>query len=162
MSVTRSLRKGSFSSIVILALLSGSFLLPESAAAGDSCFGVRKRRGLRVAYADRMERRHDHGCQEYSLRGRKYRRQECHCVEYWRDGYYKTVCETVREPGCWERVWVPACYETRVVFGCRVSVRVGGGHYEEVYRPGRVRTVERQVWVPGCWVVETRCARHCS
>lgn len=95
------------------------------------------------------EKHHDH---------RHHRSRRCGCVETVIPGYYRTVVETIRTPGHYERVWVPA---PRIRIGRHVEVGLDLGCYENVWVPGECREVSRKVWVPPRTVVETRCRRHC-
>ncbi|MFQ5655883.1 MAG: hypothetical protein ACE5GW_14290 [Planctomycetota bacterium] len=119
---------------------------------------VRRHRRDRWTHATRGPRfRHEY--RHFRSHDRRYRRSDCGLVEVWRDGYYKTVVEKVREPGYYERVWVPSCRPT-VRVGRLVRLTLGGGYYKKVWREGRLRTVKRRVWVPGSFVIETACSHH--
>lgn len=94
-----------------------------------------------------------------SVRDRRARRTVCRCSQRWVAGHYRVETVKVRQPGCYQRVWVPARYRTRVVCGVSVKVKISRGRYERTYVPGRLKAVQRKVWVPGRHVVD-RCRAH--
>ena len=83
----------------------------------------------------------------------------CTCLPVWRKGHHTFVTRQIRDPGHYERVWVPARFVTRVRLGCSFQIQVERGHHERVYIPGRLRSVREKIWVSGRYVA---AARHCS
>ena len=79
--------------------------------------------------------------------GRRARRHQC--TKAWVAGRFEVRYREVQGPGCYQRVWVPARYETVSRRGCQVTRLVAAGHYERQYVPGAVRRVAERVWVPG-------------
>ncbi len=63
-----------------------------------------------------------------------------------RFGSYQIVYRTVREPGFYERVWIPPVSRVVCRRGIRVNVIVRPGYYKKVWRPGRVIRVPQRVW----------------
>lgn len=107
---------------------------------------------------DRRGHRH-HGRQVH-VRGRRgHVHTHCHCRPVQIPGYYRTVYETVQEPGCYEKVWIPPTYRT-IQVGCEVRrVLVCPGRYETVYRPGQTRRVAKKVWVAARFEFNHSCGR---
>ena len=72
-------------------------------------------------------------------------------------GHYETVERKVWVPESKQKVWIPACYETRYdPCGLPYQVMVSPGRWDVVCTPGYFETRCEQVWVPGCF--KTTCA----
>lgn len=70
----------------------------------------------------------------------------------WVPGGYEFRRREVVVPGGYERVWVPARYETRYdACGATIRVCVSVGHWKTVRRPDRVVVRRERVWVRGHW-----------
>ena len=143
---------GTLALILIPGFLLAAPSHPESRR-GDREARVERRIESRGTH--RVRARH-HRESRTSHRHHRHHRH-CGCVEVRRAGYYRTVVETVRVPGRYERVWVPG---PSVRFGRHVSVDFCGGHYERRWIPPTVRRVERKVWVPAERVLVERCHVH--
>lgn len=151
----------------VLLLASGS----QTAEAGDSkfrlTFGKKDRRETVSRHRHREVTRHDRrGRRAHRVdvrghrHGRSHRHNVCSCRPTRVPGYYRTVCDTVVDPGCYESVWVPPRYRT-VRIGCEYrQVLACAGHYKKVWRPGTSRRVTRKVWVPAEFTVKHRCGRR--
>ncbi|MEM7168378.1 MAG: hypothetical protein AAF581_23225 [Planctomycetota bacterium] len=141
---------------------SGGTVIRTTTRHQDGCFDRSSRRPFRIGRAHRSRIGRLHGRHHVSHVGHsdRHRRSSCGCVEVFHPGHYVTKRVRVEDPGYYEDVWVPARYEKRRVFGIKVRVKVCGGYYKKVYRPGCVRYEDQRVWVPGKYVLETRCRRH--
>lgn len=147
-------------SVCALALaLTPSLLLAEPDRGGDPRHGRRDRSEARSAPERRGGHRDARGDECCEDDHRHHRHRRCGCVEVVIPGFYRTVVETVRTPGHYERVWVPS---PRIRVGRHIEVGLDLGCYERVWVPGECRRVERKVWVPARTVIERHCSRHCG
>ena len=149
------------SACALAIVLTPSLLIAEPNRDGDRRSGHRGRSERRERVEHRVEHRGGHrddcrvdGCNDH----RHHRSRRCGCVEVVIPGYYRTVIETIRTPGRYERVWVPS---PRIRFGRHIEVGIDLGCYETVWVPGECREVERRVWVPPRTVIEKHCSKHC-
>ncbi|MCI0652030.1 MAG: hypothetical protein L0Z55_09115 [Planctomycetes bacterium] len=154
--------------VACLAVGIASLAVPSLVSAGDcdveSRFGRRHgrlEREIRRPLHHRVVReRHDRYPVYYESSDHRYRRLSCDCVEVYREGCYRAVIEEVCEPGYCESRWIPGCYETRIVFGCKIRFEVSAGRYEKTWHPPVVRKVQKKIWVPGGWISSKRCDSH--
>ncbi|MCA8981577.1 MAG: hypothetical protein H6831_06770 [Planctomycetes bacterium] len=70
----------------------------------------------------------------------------------WVPGHYEMRQREVVIPGCTERRWVPARFETRYdSCGRRFTVQISTGHWELVRQPDRIEIRTERVWVAAHW-----------
>ena len=151
---------------LLLASLPLLFLWPATSADARDRFGLDAR--VCSVYGCTEVVVHSHGRRRGRHRDRPFIQVgfhapitlACGCRKVWNHGHYRVVRERVRGRGCYERVWVPARFGTRICVGRTVRFQISAGYYKRVYRPGPVRFVTRRAWEPAGYVIRGRCRSH--